>query len=226
MTFEAQHIHVTLAHQVTLYLEGGNVNGNLGPIEIRQGQFGSPAIHAGIIPVPTREGFTFLGWREDGVGDILTNAQMSSPMDMNSDRNFVAAWEALITPTPTPSPSPTPTPNPTPPPTPIPSPTPSPTPTSANTQAAVAIPTPTPAPLPTSTPTPAPSPATRPNPQTGPAQIGFVLFGALTTVGLSSFGIVHLTKKHKAEINKNNKEVSRHNREERIIDIVNDTNAE
>ena len=87
--------------------------------------------------VPTKEGYTFSGWRSEEV--TIENDAFTMPA---KDVVLKAVWEANPTPTPIPSEEPTPTPAPT------------------------EEPTPTPAPTEESTPTPAPNPNPNPNPAT------------------------------------------------------------
>ena len=84
-------------------------------------------------------------------------------------------------------------------------------------------PTPTPAPAtptPCPSPTPSPSPSTRPNPQTNPINMSFAIFGAVMLVGVAGFGIVTLSKKHVDKVNQFDKDTVRHNREDRIVDMI------
>jgi len=55
------------------------------------------------------------------------------------------------------------------------------------------------------------------NPQTGPLQISFALFGGVMFVGLAAFGIMQLVSKQKAAAGEYNANMTRFNREERIV---------
>jgi len=78
-----------------------------------------------------------------------------------------------------------------------------------------------PTPSPTNTPSAGTNTDTRPNPQTSPVNISFVIFGAVIMVGLASFGIIALAKKQAIATNEYQKKSIRHDREKHIIDIVN-----
>ena len=119
---------------------------------------------------------------------------------------------AATTPTSTPQPTPATTPQPTPAATPVPTPVHTPTPPPSIT----ATPQPTPTPCPSSEPVV----GNRPNPQTNPIQMGFVISGAAVFVGLAGFGIISITKKHATQANAHNADVARQNREDRIADLL------
>ena len=111
--------------------------------------------------VPTREGYTFAGWRSEEV--TIENDAFTMPA---KDVVLKAVWEANPTPTPIPSEEPTPTPAPTEEPTPTPAPTEESTPTPApNPNPNPAAPTPTPvAPVvPATVATPTPTPTATPS---------------------------------------------------------------
>jgi len=61
----------------------------------------------------------------------------------------------------------------------------------------------------------------RPNPQTSPLQITFAIFGAVMLVGLASFGIMKITGKQLAAQGQYRTKLTRYNREERIVDMLN-----
>ena len=149
------------------------------------------------------------------------------------------------TPTPAPDPTPTPEPGSNPTSTPEPSPSASPNPSSApsasstpapssapstsstpapsTTPSATPAPCPstTPAPCPSTTPSPTPCPTgNRPNPVTSPIGTGFVIFSAVVFTGIAFTGLLTITKKHKANADSYNTAITRHNREKRLTDIL------
>ena len=77
-----------------------------------------------------------------------------------------------------------------------------------------------PSPTPTPTPTPAPGGGARPNPQTNPLYISFMIFGITITAGLAAFGILVLAKKHILAEEQYRSDVARFNREQRIVDMI------
>jgi len=79
---------------------------------------------------------------------------------------------------------------------------------------------PSPSPSPSASPTPAPGSATRPNPQTSPLHISFMIFGVITLGGTAAFGIMKLTRKQIAAQGQYDMEMARYNREKRIMDLV------
>jgi len=83
---------------------------------------------------------------------------------------------------------------------------------------AAANPNPTPSPAPT----PAPSSNSPANPQTSPIQVSFMIFGAVVLTGVTAFGLINMTKKQMAQASQYNKELTRHNREKRITDMLDD----
>jgi len=80
-------------------------------------------------------------------------------------------------------------------------------------------PTPTPTPTPSPTPTATPRPGTN-NPQTSPLSTSFTIFGAVLLVGLAAGGLISISKKQVASASQYNTDLKRHEREERITDIV------
>jgi len=71
------------------------------------------------------------------------------------------------------------------------------------------------------TPTPAP-PGQRPNPQTGPIQVSFMIFGAVIMVGVAAFGVSKLARKQLVAAGEYRSEKARYNREKRIVEMVTD----
>jgi len=129
----------------------------------------------------------------------------------------------------TPEPGTTSTPNPSTPPSATSEPSSSPSATPAPSTTPSATPTPSTAPSATPTPcptTPCPPPsagppdATRPNPATNPLAISFLVFGAVTLTGIASVGIIAVAKKHKSSADTYNTALTRHNRESRLSDIL------
>jgi len=59
----------------------------------------------------------------------------------------------------------------------------------------------------------------RPNPQTSPIAVSFTIFGAVILVGITAFGITKLTRKQKAAAGQYRSDMTRYNREERILDM-------
>jgi len=146
------------------------------------------------------------GYSEIGDGNIVVTGMVaaeSTPPEATPEPE-----EPEATPTPSPEPGATPTPEPGA------LPTPSPAPSSA--------PGASPTPSPSSAPSPSPTPGSdaRPNPTTNPIQISFSIFGAVTMLGLTVTGIFNLTKKQKAQADQYNSDLARHNREERITDML------
>jgi len=138
------------------------------------------------LPVPTRAGYTFAGWR-------LNNDIVTAPLTVTANMSLYASWTPGATASPSPAPS--------------------------------SSPSPSSSPAPSSTPRPSPTPAPcpegkRPNPQTNPLNISFAIFGAVMLTGIAAFGITTITKKHKAQANQYGKDLARHNREERIADML------
>ena len=60
----------------------------------------------------------------------------------------------------------------------------------------------------------------RPNPQTSPMQISFMIFGAVMLVALAGFIIMKVTRKQLAAEGQYRANLTRFNREERIVDMV------
>ncbi|MCL2360597.1 MAG: InlB B-repeat-containing protein [Defluviitaleaceae bacterium] len=87
-------------------------------------------------------------------------------------------------------------------------------------------PTPSPSssstPAPSSSSTPAPSGQTghRPNPQTNPLRISFMIFGVMAMAGTAIFGITKLARKQLDAQGQYQADVTRFNRESRIVDIM------
>ena len=151
--------------------------------------------------------------------------------------------EPTATPTPTPEPTPTTTPTPTPTMQPILSVTPAPTMVPSPTTTPIPItrppttqtpvdelnPRPTPTPNPTSNPTSSPNPmpifdtdiTNRSNPQTSPIQMGFMVFGAVTAVGMTIFLMTQLINRQFTAKRKYKTDVTRYNREEEITKKLN-----
>jgi len=110
----------------------------------------------------------------------------------------------------TPEPSPTPNPSSTPAPSAVPSATPAPSSTA-----------PTPTPYSSTSPSPSPCPiGNRPNPATNPIGTGFAIFSAIVLIGIAFVGIVNVSMKHKAKIDSYNSAQTRHNREQRLDDFL------
>ena len=129
-----------------------------------------------------------------------------------NDGNIILTGGQAPDPTPTPTPSPTP------------SPTPQGTPNPSSSPEPSTTPVPGSSPSPTSTPGTTPAPGggsdARPNPSTNPLAISFSIFGAVVMLGLASTGIFSLTKKHKAQASQYDADMARHNREQRITDML------
>jgi len=58
------------------------------------------------------------------------------------------------------------------------------------------------------------------NPQTSPIRISFMIFGAVMLTGIAAFGLINATKKHMAKASQYEKDLTRHNREKRITDMM------
>jgi len=73
-------------HTVTFVLNGGNVGGSLAniPVDIIHG-----GLIGGLVPLPVRTNYTFLGWRENG--ETITSSQVAGEVVV-SDRTFTAHW--------------------------------------------------------------------------------------------------------------------------------------
>ena len=81
----------------------------------------------------------------------------------------------------------------------------------------------TPSPNPSSSPSPTPDPgntSARPNPQTSPIQISFMIFGTVSMAGVSALGIMKAGRKHAAATVKYRQEAARYRREKRIMDLL------
>lgn len=103
---------------------------------------------------------------------------------------------------------------------PAPDPTPSPSPEPGATPGSTPVPGSTPAPGTSPSPAPGGGSDARPNPTTNPIAISFSIFGAVVMLGLASTGILNLTKKQKAQADQYNTDLTRHNREKRIADML------
>jgi len=92
------------------------------------------------------------------------------------------------------------------------------------TRCPTASPTPAPStsPGPSNSPAPSTSPQSgqRPNPQTSPLRISFMIFGIVIMGGVAFFGIAKLTKKQLVAEEQYNTDLTRFNREQRIIDLI------
>jgi len=69
-----------------------------------------------------------------------------------------------------------------------------------------------------------PSPSTqppggRPNPQTDPIQVSFMIFGAVLLTGAAAYTILKLAKKHAEAADQYLIDTTRHEREKRITDM-------
>jgi len=67
-------------------------------------------------------------------------------------------------------------------------------------------------------PSPTPGAGNRGNPQTSPIAISFAIYGATLVVGLTVYGLMGMAKKQRALASQYDKDVTRHERETRIID--------
>jgi len=89
------------------------------------------------------------------------------------------------------------------------------------TASAAASPSPSPSPNPSPSPSPTPGQAgARPNPQTNPISISFMIFGVVLVGGMSAFGIMKLARKQLAIEGQYRTDVARFNREKRITDLI------
>ncbi|MCL2572350.1 MAG: InlB B-repeat-containing protein [Defluviitaleaceae bacterium] len=80
-------------------------------------------------------------------------------------------------------------------------------------------------PSPSPSPNPSPTPAagqtgTRPNPQTSPLRISFIIFGVVMMAGIAVCSMLKLTRKQLANEGQYRTDVARFNREKRIMDLV------
>ena len=88
---------------------------------------------------------------------------------------------------------------------------------------ATPCPSSTPGPSSSSQPSPCPSskpPGNRPNPQTSPMQISFMVFGAVMLFGVAGTGVWTLTTKHAEATGQQSRAAARHDREKRLFDAV------
>jgi len=76
-------------HLVTFLLNGGYVDGYPDPHMVTIPD--SNPITEANVPVPTRPGYTFLGWKENGAAPLLTRPQVSA-LIVTTPRTFVAQW--------------------------------------------------------------------------------------------------------------------------------------
>jgi len=65
-----------------------------------------------------------------------------------------------------------------------------------------------------------PSVPGRDNPQTSPMAVTFTIFGAVMLVGIAAFGIMKITGKQMAAQGQYRSDLTRYNREERIVDML------
>ena len=77
-------------HLVTFFLNGGYVDGYPDPrmVVIVSGT----AITQANIPIPTREGYVFVGWRENDAGDVLKSEEVAA-LIVTGPRYFTAQWQ-------------------------------------------------------------------------------------------------------------------------------------
>jgi len=151
-----------------------------------------------IPPDPVREGYIFDGWQ---CRDELWLLETES-ITVNRVMEFTALWRvddgsADSSPPPDASPAPTASPAPSPPAGASPSPSPSPTPQSAT------------------------SPN---NPATNPIAISFLIFGAVLALGITAFGIIKVTARHKAAAGQYDVDATRYKRESRLVHWLEDEN--
>jgi len=87
------------AIQVTFFLSGGLYGGDTNPVY----RYVLPdhQITTARVPVPTRPGWNFLGWREDGTGPLLNHAQVAA-LTVTGPRHFTAQWQLINQPGPGP----------------------------------------------------------------------------------------------------------------------------
>ena len=78
----------------------------------------------------------------------------------------------------------------------------------------------TPNPSASPSPTPAPGSAARPNPQTSPIQISFLIFAMVLTAGLATFGILKLNRRQVVADGKYRADMTRYNREKRLMNMM------
>ena len=86
-------------------------------------------------------------------------------------------------------------------------------------------PSPSSSPAPSATPRPSATPAPgqtghRPNPQTNPLTISFMIFGCIALAGTAVFGITKLARKQLDAKGQYQADMTRYNRESRLVDIV------
>jgi len=76
-------------------------------------------------------------------------------------------------------------------------------------------------PTPAASPTPTPGhPGNRPNPQTSPLQVSFMIFGAVMLMGVAVTGIWTLASKQTEAAGQFSKDTARYDREKRIVDMI------
>ncbi|MCL2827547.1 MAG: BspA family leucine-rich repeat surface protein [Oscillospiraceae bacterium] len=78
------------AIRVTFFLSGGLYGGDTNPVY----HYVLPdhQITTARVPVPTRPGWNFLGWRENGTGPLLSRAQVAA-LTVTESRSFTAQWQ-------------------------------------------------------------------------------------------------------------------------------------
>ncbi|MCL2588787.1 MAG: BspA family leucine-rich repeat surface protein, partial [Oscillospiraceae bacterium] len=87
-TFTAMFVPLT-AIEVIFDLSGGFVGGL--PTDVSHYVLPGDPITVDGVPVPTRSGFIFLGWREDHTGALLSRADVGA-LIVTAPRTFVAQW--------------------------------------------------------------------------------------------------------------------------------------
>jgi len=143
---------------------------------------------------PIRDGYTFDGWRfEDGTRADGYYLQVGNQSDIITLAAIWVAYGEATTSTPAPAHSPSPTPTP--------------------------VPAHSPSPTPTSSPTPPPT-AGMPNPSTNPITISLMIFGAVATLGIAAFGIISLSMRHTAAVEKYRTNAMRYKRESRLTSLL------
>jgi len=169
---------------------------------------------------PTRNGYTFGGWR-------LPNGNVhGGQMTITADMALTAIWNPSGTPGPSSSSSPGPSSSSSPGPSSSSSPGPSSSSSPGPSSSSSPGPSSSSSPGPSSSSSPAPSsssqPGSRPNPNTSPLQVSFMIFGGVIMAGIAVFGITKLTKKQLAAEDQYRSDVTRFNREERIVNMLDD----
>jgi len=176
-------------------------------------------------------------YREIPDSNIIISAVAATALDYtgssyDQSQTQASEYDQTVEATPSPSPNPeghpSPTPTPEPSSTPLPTPTPEPSYTPSPTPSPSSSPSPTPCPVPQPSCTPIPTPSspcpvdTRPNPNTNPLQLSFLIFCAVLLTGLSSIGIISLSKKHRSQTSNYNIAMTRHKRESRLAKYLDD----